>query len=103
MSELHRLLEKLRHSPKHDAAMKELRELNTTTQNLVAAAQKEQASDQEWELVYDAVFSESISDRVRELIKIIGMRLDYYDPDSSYEEDVMEYASALNSFVSRLV
>ena len=51
----------------------------------------------EWSEKYNMIFSSNISLRVFELIN-----LDYYDPDTSYEEDVMAFASALNEWVNRV-
>jgi len=44
-----------------------------------------------WEEKYDRIFSDKISKKVFELI-----RLDYWDPDTSYEEDVQAFMSAFN-------
>jgi hypothetical protein len=44
-----------------------------------------------WNEKYDQIFSEKISRKVFDLI-----RLDYYDPDTSYEEDVRAFMSAFN-------
>lgn len=44
-----------------------------------------------WEEKYDRIFSEKISRKVFSLI-----RLDYYDPDTSYEEDVRAFIDAFN-------
>jgi hypothetical protein len=47
--------------------------------------------DVSWETKYHIIFSEHISGRVSELIE-----LDYYDPDTSYEEDVRAFMDAFN-------
>ena len=44
-----------------------------------------------WEEKYDLIFSEKLSRKVHALIT-----LDYYDPDTSYEEDVSAFVSAFN-------
>jgi hypothetical protein len=44
-----------------------------------------------WDEKYDQIFSEKISRKVFDLI-----RLDYYDPDTSYEEDVSAFMRAFN-------
>lgn len=54
-------------------------------------------SNLEWDEKYDLIFSEDISLTVFDLIK-----LDYYDPDTSYEEDVQAFVQALKDKVSRL-
>ncbi len=48
-------------------------------------------SEVSWEVKYDLIFSEQISQRVFTLIK-----LDYYDPDTSYQEDVTAFVNAFN-------
>jgi len=48
-----------------------------------------------WEEKYDQIFSEKISKKVFNLIK-----LDYYDPDTSYQEDVQAFMSAFNERVN---
>ena len=44
-----------------------------------------------WEEKYDLIFSEKISRKVHSLIT-----LDYYDPDTSYQEDVSAFVCAFN-------
>ena len=51
------------------------------------------ASDLEWEEKYDMIFSEEISRK---------FSLDYYDPDTSYEEDVMAFMNALDEYMRNL-
>lgn len=46
----------------------------------------------DWEIKYDFVF-ENLALKVREA----GIHLEYCDPDTSYEEDVMAYINALNA------
>ena len=47
-----------------------------------------------WRNLYDFVFSDNISHK---LTKRFG-RLDYYDPDTSYYEDVTAYINAFKEF-----
>lgn len=49
-------------------------------------------SDLEWEEKYDMIFSEEISRK---------FSLDYYDPDTSYEEDVMAFMNALDEYMRK--
>jgi hypothetical protein len=73
--------------------------MKTTEEKIVKLNNKTQEiinrDDLEWEQKYDKIFSDKISRKVQKLI-----RLDYYDPDTSYEEDVMAFASALNEWVA---
>lgn len=48
-------------------------------------------SGRAWEEKYDMIFSEQISKK----IAATDVRIDYYDPDTSYEEDVNAYVNAL--------
>lgn len=48
------------------------------------------ASDLEWKDKYDMIFSEEISRKIS---------LDYYDPDTTYEEDVMAFMKAFDSYM----
>ena len=45
------------------------------------------AADLEWRKKYDMIFSEEVSRK---------FSLSYYDPDTSYEEDVMAFMRALD-------
>lgn len=48
-----------------------------------------------WEQKYDAIFSEKISKRFFQ----IANGFSYYDPDSSYEDDVRAFQNAVNEYV----
>lgn len=50
-----------------------------------------------WEKKFDKIFSDKISVKINSLI-----RLDYYDPDTTYEDDVCAYITALNDYVVNL-
>jgi hypothetical protein len=50
------------------------------------------ASDLEWEEKYDMIFSEEVSRK---------FSLSYYDPDTSYEEDVMAFMNALDEHMRK--
>jgi hypothetical protein len=43
-----------------------------------------------WETKYDMVFSDEVSNRMHELVTF-----DYYDPDTTYEEDVRAFRNAV--------
>lgn len=53
-------------------------------------------SELSWEEKYHLIFSSRISSKVFDLIN-----LDYYDPDTSYEEDVLAFINAFNSRVEK--
>lgn len=71
--------------------MKLLRELNRQANAII------DNDDIEWEEKYDLIFCESMSRTVfREL------RLDYYDPDTTYEEDARAFVNAFNEKMEEL-
>lgn len=74
----------------------ELVRINQKVQRLVSE------EDVDWELKYDNVFSPTVSRRVFALMKQLGVNFDYYDPDTSYEEDVKAFSDALDSKVEEL-
>lgn len=53
----------------------------------------------DWEVLYDQIFSEQISVRVKQLCHALDLQLDWVDPDTSYEADVKEFVNALSSLV----
>lgn len=48
-------------------------------------------TDASWEMKYELVFSKELSGRLQALYS-----LDYYDPDTTYEEDVLAFCRAVN-------
>lgn len=65
-----------------------IRKINKKVQKIIYR------DDLNWNQKYDMIFSKEISRKVHRHIN-----LNYYDPDTSYEEDVMAFASALNEWV----
>lgn len=59
-------------------------------------------SDLSEEEQYSFVFSEKCSRRAFAIIKEMGTSLDYYDPDTSYEEDMDAFISALREKITQL-
>ena len=55
-------------------------------------------SDADWELKYDLIFSKDISQQVHAL----NVRLDCYDPDTTYEEDVMAFYRCIEERAEQL-
>lgn len=51
---------------------------------------------------YSLIFSEKISRFVFNFFEKIKMKLDYYDPDTSYKEDVKAFLDALNDKMEHL-
>ena len=54
-------------------------------------------TDASWETKYDLVFSKDLSGRLRELAQF-----DYYDPDTTYREDVLAFCRAVNEKADEL-
>ena len=52
-------------------------------------------SDMCWEAKYDLIFSEEICRRFHKLTP----GLNYYDPDTTYEEDVMAWYNAVHMYL----
>lgn len=55
-----------------------------------------------WEQAYALIFSAHLSRQVFDTLSELGMRLDYCDPDTSYEEDATAFCEALRSQVESL-
>jgi len=59
------------------------------------------ADDLSWEEKYDLIFCPDLSTKCFELAKKIGEKLDYYNPDASYEEDVTAFISAAREYIAK--
>lgn len=55
-------------------------------------------STADWSIKYDAIFAMNIWKQIREA----GFDFEWYDPDTSYEEDVTYYFRALKEFQDNL-
>ena len=53
-----------------------------------------------WETAYEAVFGTSKD--VHSALRALNTRLEYYDPDTTYEEDVRAFVDALREKVEQL-
>lgn len=51
-------------------------------------------TDADWEIKYDVIF-EIHGNSIRPLLQELGYRFDYYDPDTTYQEDVVALVNAL--------
>lgn len=61
---------------------------------LIDKAEKIFESTATWEMKYDLIFGMRIAQKIRES----DLSFDWYDPDTSYEEDVRYYMRALREF-----
>ncbi|WP_150126598.1 hypothetical protein [Burkholderia cenocepacia] len=80
------------------AMLSRLDGLNQDVARFVAVA----AETGDWETAFGLVFSPSISQQAFTLAGEMGFPLDYYDPDTSYEDDVRAFANALDAKVQQL-
>lgn len=55
-----------------------------------------------WKTAFDLVFTEQVSGAAHEALAELNAQLDYYSPDTSYEEDVCAFASALSDKIKEL-
>ncbi len=93
MSEVDKLLHD---SPFVPEAQKELIRINDFCQELLRAAKiDDQNGHDQWQKIYSVIFSDSISVRVRKLFDNLNRSFSYYDPDTSYREDVEAFIVAL--------
>jgi hypothetical protein len=59
------------------------------------------ASSADWEMKYDLIFDYG-SRYIQPLIEDLGLRLEYYDPDTTYQEDVTAYMEDLRKLRIRM-
>lgn len=74
----------------------ELINLNEKVQKLV------NQDDVDWELKFDLVFSPDVSRRIFQIFDELNVSFDYYDPDTSYEEDVLALSTALEQKIQEI-
>lgn len=68
----------------------------------VTIAQLEDTDDA-WETAYDLVFSKTGNRVISQCLAALDVSFaDYYDPDTSYQEDVLAYVEALNKTTLKL-
>lgn len=87
----------------------DLEVINSYVQNIVSnalALDSEKKQDFErgadWDSVFGLVFNPETSTAAFTLLESINNPLNYYDPDTSYEEDVIAFANALKEKVASL-
>ena len=55
-----------------------------------------------WEIKYDLIFSKEVSRRIFDLFDELNIRFEYSDPDTSYEDDLRAFSSALEEKMEEL-
>lgn len=73
-----------------DKKMAKLKKLNLIVNNIMEASFS-------WDEKFDLIFSDKVSGKVSKIY-----HFSYYDPDTSYEEDVRAYVDAFNEEYKRL-
>lgn len=68
---------------------------------LLDRAEQIRASAATDEEQYDLIFCESLSRKVFKLFNELGSSLDYYDPDTTYEEDMDAFINAFREKMER--
>lgn len=85
-----RMEEKRRYAEMMENQMEKLLELHDNATQIVN-------SDLSWEAKYDLIFSPNLSRKVFD----IASGMSYYDPDTTYEEDVMAFYNAFTEYVGK--
>lgn len=57
-----------------------------------------EATDLSWKEKYDLIFCDELSGKCFDLAKKLGEKIDYYDPDTTYEKDVMAFVEAIRAY-----
>lgn len=78
------------------------KEILSKLEEILSFSEELIASDFQKEIIYDMIFSPKISKQVFSLFQQTPIRFDYYDPDSSYEEDYMAFINAFREYVKIL-
>jgi len=79
-----------------DAWKTELRRLLGEATNVM------EAKNLSWEEKFDGVFSDQIAVPINALLREHGLSLDYWDPDTDYQEDVAAYYEAIKNRIEDL-
>lgn len=88
----------------NNVVVEDLFKINAYVQNAVATAtsaekhhKRSNIGPNVWDMAYSLVFSKDCSQRAGALFDELNISFDYYDPDMDYKDDVLAYATALNS------
>lgn len=55
-----------------------------------------------WETAYSLIFNKNLSHKIRDIFNELNINFEYYDPDTSYKEDVLAYYNAVKHEVETL-
>lgn len=87
-------------SPAAEPRAHELATLIQRAIDWVSAARKLN-TEEDRKIVYDMVFSAGCSQRIADLRTSLGLSFEYFDPDTSYEDDVTAYVNALKEWAQK--
>lgn len=91
-----------------EKGLRKLRKIDLLLDRLVAAARPENDADcwDDWQKIFDAVFSRDPADikpRALAALELTGFHFpDYYDPDTSCQEDVRAWIEAFKEVLARV-
>jgi hypothetical protein len=57
-----------------------------------------EADDLTWDEKYDLIFCDELSGKCFDIAKKLDNKIEYYDPDTTYEEDVMAFVEAIRAY-----
>lgn len=66
-------------------------------EDAVRTAKEGLDGEDKWATLYDIVFSDHGNGRIAKLLRQMNHSIDYYDPDTTYEEDATAYLKALRA------
>jgi hypothetical protein len=102
----------------HQHTFEKLLKLFDAMENYVNTAQEQEYKDKDrtdetdekmsrdayalWDTTYSLVFNKNLSTKIKDCLAELNVDLEYYDPDTSYKEDVLAYYEAVKSEVETL-
>jgi hypothetical protein len=88
----------------HTKALADLNEINQRIQTMIEKSQEKETADGNdsvWSTTFDLLFP-NLSSIAYQALEELNLSLDYYDPDTSYAEDIMAFANALKAKVEEV-
>lgn len=75
-------------------AIQELQYLNGVLEGMIINANNAGNPDSYWKIIYGSLFGGSIGNEARANLEVLGISLDWDDPDTSYQEDAEAWIEA---------
>ncbi len=81
-----------------------IKDLIAHSENLINVVNIANLEDtyQSWDIAYNLIFSVNGKQKIDQMLDTLNLELDYYDPDTSYKEDVLAYTNALTKFIQSM-